>query len=72
MSTPSIGPAPALAGNPLIRKGQDTPKTEGAGLFHDVTEAVSGFSDGNWAEGWIRDRSCTSTSPSAGTSTRTR
>ncbi|MGW6449794.1 hypothetical protein [Lentzea sp. NPDC055074] len=53
MSTPSTGPAQAPAENPLIRKGQDIPKTEGAGLFHDVTEAVSGFSDGNWAEGLL-------------------
>lgn len=48
-----MGPAPATTPNPLVRKGEDTPATEGAGLFHDVTEAVKGFSDGNWAEGLL-------------------
>lgn len=48
-----MGPALATAPNPLVRKGEDTPATEGAGLFHDVTEAVKGFSDGNWAEGLL-------------------
>lgn len=48
-----MGPAPAPTQNPLVRKGDDTPATEGAGLFHDVTEAVKGFSDGNWAEGLL-------------------
>ncbi|SDG04329.1 hypothetical protein SAMN05216553_10541 [Lentzea fradiae] len=51
MSTPSIGPAPVK--NPLVRTGDDAPATEGAGLFHDVREAVTGFADGNWAEGLL-------------------
>ncbi|SER45943.1 hypothetical protein [Lentzea albida] len=51
MTTPSVGPAPAP--NPLIRKGSETPATEGAGMFHDATEAVNGFADGNWAEGLL-------------------
>ncbi|MGW6935350.1 WXG100 family type VII secretion target [Lentzea sp. NPDC054927] len=53
MSTPTMGPAPTPTENPLVRKGEDTPATEGAGLFHDVTEAVTGFADGNWAEGLL-------------------
>lgn len=53
MSTPSVGPAPAPTENPLLIKGSPTPGTEGARLFHDVTEAVKGFSDGNWAEGLL-------------------
>jgi hypothetical protein len=53
MSTPSMGPAPAPTENPLIRSGEETKFTEGAGLFHDVTEAVTGFADGNWAEGLL-------------------
>ncbi|WP_053721669.1 WXG100 family type VII secretion target [Saccharothrix sp. NRRL B-16348] len=39
------------APNPLVRKGEETAPTEGAGLFHDATEAVKTFSKGDWAEG---------------------
>lgn len=37
----------------MVRAGEDTPATEGAGLFHDATEAVSGFADGTLAEGLL-------------------
>ena len=46
-------PAPAPAKNPLVREGKGAAATEGAGLFHDATEAVTGFADGNWAEGLL-------------------
>lgn len=39
------------APNPLVRKGDETPATEGAGLFHDATEAVTKITDGDWGEG---------------------
>ncbi|WP_394621181.1 hypothetical protein JNUCC0626_19440 [Lentzea sp. JNUCC 0626] len=51
MTTASVGPAQAP--NPLVRKGAPTAGTEGAGMFHDATEAVNGFADGNWAEGLL-------------------
>ncbi|GLZ31933.1 hypothetical protein Lesp02_41210 [Lentzea sp. NBRC 105346] len=42
-----------MSSNPLVRKGEETAATEGAGLFHDATEAVKGFSEGHWAEGLL-------------------
>ncbi|TWP52543.1 hypothetical protein FKR81_09480 [Lentzea tibetensis] len=39
--------------NYLVNTGEETAATEGAGIFHDATETVKGFSDGNWAEGLI-------------------
>ncbi|MEU5697066.1 hypothetical protein [Actinosynnema sp. NPDC020468] len=53
MSTPSVGPAPAPQQNILVREGEPTPDTEGAGLFHDATEAVTKLADGDWAEGLL-------------------
>lgn len=53
MSGPGVAPAVAPQDNPLVRKGEETAATEGAGLFHDATEAVTGFADGNWAEGLL-------------------
>jgi hypothetical protein len=53
MSTPSMGPAQTATQNPLIRRGEETADTEGLGLFHDATEAVTGFAEGNWAEGLL-------------------
>ncbi|MGI5503009.1 WXG100 family type VII secretion target [Lentzea sp. CA-135723] len=49
----AIGPAPAPGPNPLVVIGEETAGTEGAGIFHDATETVKGFSSGNWAEGLI-------------------
>ncbi|MET9225351.1 hypothetical protein [Lentzea sp. NPDC003310] len=51
MTTASVGPAQPP--NPLIREGAETADTEGARMFHDATQAVSGFADGNWAEGLL-------------------
>lgn len=53
MNTPEVHPAPPTEKNPLVRSGEDTAITEGAGLFHDATEAITGFADGNWAEGLL-------------------
>ncbi|WP_306750749.1 hypothetical protein [Saccharothrix yanglingensis] len=37
----------------LVREGKGAAATEGAGLFHDATEALTGFADGNRAEGLL-------------------
>ncbi|MEV1117253.1 hypothetical protein AB0I91_19450 [Actinosynnema sp. NPDC049800] len=39
------------APNPLVRKGDETAATEGAGLFHDAAEAYAKIKDDHWAEG---------------------
>ncbi|GGU47023.1 WXG100-like domain-containing protein [Lentzea flava] len=49
----TMGPAPAPGENYLVNTGEETPFTEGMGIFHDATETVKGFSSGNWAEGLI-------------------
>ncbi|WP_394616526.1 WXG100 family type VII secretion target [Lentzea sp. JNUCC 0626] len=49
----TMGPAPTPGQNYLVNTGEKTPFTEGAGIFHDATETVKGFSSGNWAEGLI-------------------
>lgn len=48
-----MGPAQTATQNPLIRRGEETADTEGLGLAHDVTEAVKGFEEGNWADGLL-------------------
>jgi hypothetical protein len=40
------------APNPLVRTGEETAATEGAGLFHDATEAVTKIQDGKLVEGF--------------------
>ncbi|SMD12357.1 hypothetical protein [Lentzea albidocapillata] len=49
----TMGPAPMPGQNFLVNTGEATPSTEGAGILHDATETVKGFSSGNWAEGLI-------------------